>query len=336
MSFYIIIFLILLFLSFRKYNKYVYWGTLLFLSAIAGLRNETIGVDTHSYKSIFTWISNGIIYLIEPGWYFLNDWIASIGLSFNVLLWIASLLTLIPLGIVCLRCSVNPQMSLFFYYGLYGYLNSFNQMRQFVAISFVLLAYSYIFRKKFFLACFLLAVSFHYSSVISLIILYFKRIYLTRSRVIFGVLISFLLGLILTDSMFVLLAGPYAGYLDSDAVYRDNFLYTIMLSILMNLLYIFSFSTLEKECRQNLWTKIFFLAIVLLNLTMQLKLGSRIILYFTYSQIIFYPMYFQHNIIKDKKIVITCILLYTALIFMKILVLGNQSDGSVYPYKTYL
>lgn len=67
-----------------------------------------------------------------------------------------------------------------------------------------------------------------------------------------------------------------------------------------------------------------------------LELGPRIILCFTLCQIIFYPMFFRYNIVKNKKIVILSILLYTSLIFMKILILGNQGDYSVYPYKTIL
>ena len=43
---------------------------------IAGLRSEEIGVDTHTYKNIFGWISDGIIYPIEPAWYLLNRLIA--------------------------------------------------------------------------------------------------------------------------------------------------------------------------------------------------------------------------------------------------------------------
>lgn len=47
-------------------------------------------------------------------------------------------------------------------------------------------------------------------------------------------------------------------------------------------------------------------------------------------------MYFRHNIVKNKRMVVLSILLYTSLVFMKILILGNQGEYSVYPYKTIL
>ena len=336
MSFYIFIFVVLLYFSFRKYNKYIYWGTILLLSLIAGLRSETIGVDTHAYKDIFIWISNEVLYPIEPAWYFLNKLIAWVGGIFNFLLWITSLLTLIPIGVVSLRCSSNPQMSLFFYYGLYAYINSFNGMRQFVAISFVLLAYSYITQKKNFFLYLLIAFIFHYSAIFSFIAILVDKVSLTKRRVIGGIFSSFFVGMFFNDSMFLVLAGPYAGYLESSEGYRDNFLLAAIMAILMSCLYMCTFFTLRREYKQNLWTKMFFVGIIILNITMRLELGARIILYFTLCQIIFYPMYFRHNIVKNKRMVVLSILLYTSLVFMKILILGNQGEYSVYPYKTIL
>lgn len=323
-------------LSFLKYNKYIYWGTIFSLVMIAGLRSEEIGVDTHTYKNIFGWISDGIIYPIEPAWYLLNRLIAWGEGSFNLLLWITSLLTLIPIGVVSLRCSSTPQMSLFFYYGLYAYINSFNGMRQFVAISFVLLAYSYITQKKKFWGYLIVASTFHYSAIFSFTAVLVDKISLTKQRIISGIIFSLFIGVFLNNSIFLVIVGPYAGYLESSEGYRDNFLLAVMMAILMSCLYMCVFFTLRREYKQNLWTKMFFVGIIILNITMRLELGARIILYFTLCQIIFYPMYFRYNIVKNKKIVILSILLYTSLIFMKILILGNQGDYSVYPYKTIL
>lgn len=300
MSFYILLFCILLLLSFLKYNKYIYWGTIFSLVMIAGLRSEEIGVDTHTYKNIFGWISDGIIYPIEPAWYLLNRLIAWGG-SFNLLLLITSLLTLIPIGVVSLRCSSTPQMSLFFYYGLYAYINSFNGMRQFVAISFVLLAYSYITQKKKFWGYLIVASMFHYSAIFSFTAVLVDKISLTKQRIISGIIFSLFIGVFLNNSIFLVIVGPYAGYLESSEGYRDNFLLAAIMAILMNCLYMCVFFTLRREYKQNLWTKMFFVGIIILNITMRLELGARIILYFTLCQIIFYPMFFRYNIVKNKK-----------------------------------
>lgn len=333
MIFYICIWGILLLLSFYKHNKYIFWGSILVLSFIAGGRSELIGVDTHNYKDIYGWIADGISYPIEPGWYFLNKLINELGGNFNLLLWIVSLMTLIPIGIVCVKCSENPQLSLFFYYSLYAYLNSFNVMRQFLAISFVLLAYSYVFQRGKFFVCILLAFIFHYSAVVSVVVILLNNILLTKKRIINGLVATFLLGLFFNNTIFSFLTGSYAGYLETDIGYRDNFQLVVIMCIMMNGLYLFFYFTIMEEYRQNFWTKVFFVAIMVMNLSMQLELGTRILLYFTLSQIIFYPIYFKHNIVRNKMCIIFCVLFYVASVFMKILILGSQNEYSVFPYK---
>lgn len=306
------------------------------LALIAGLRSEEIGIDTHSYKNIFEWISDGVMYPIEPGWYLLNKIILWLGGSYNFLLLVASFLTLIPIGVVGLRSSTNPQMSLFFYYGLYAYLNSFNLTRQLVAVSFALLAYSYVREKKKFWLYIIVASLFHYSAIFSLIVIFVDKISITKQWIIIGITSSFFIGIILNDSLFYLLVGPYAGYLESSVGYRDNFSLAAFMAFLMSSLYVCLYFTLKNECKQNLWTKMFFIGVLILNLSMQLELGTRIILYFTLCQIIFYPMYFCCNYYKNKRVVVFSIILYTLLIFLKILILGNQNDYSIYPYKSVL
>lgn len=260
MSFYILLFCILLLLSFLKYNKYIYWGTIFSLVMIAGLRSEEIGVDTHTYKNIFGWISDGIIYPIEPAWYLLNRLIA--WGSFNLLLLITSLLTLIPIGVVSLRCSSTPQMSLFFYYGLYAYINSFNGMRQFVAISFVLLAYSYITQKKKFWGYLIVASMFHYSAIFSFTAVLVDKISLTKQRIISGIIFSLFIGVFLNNSIFLVIVGPYAGYLESSEGYRDNFLLAAIMAILMNCLYMCVFLLYEENINRIYGQKCFLLVLL--------------------------------------------------------------------------
>lgn len=336
MGLYIFIFFALLILSFQKYNKYVYGGTLLILFLMAGLRDDIIGNDTHSYKDIYRWISDGILYSIEPSWYFLNQLVALFNGHFTVILFVASLLTLMPICIIGFRSGYNPQMILFFYYALYAYLNSFNLMRQLLAVSLVLLAYSYIQNKKKYFLWTLLAVSFHFSAIISLLALPIEKKYLNKQYILKALFLSFILGCLLNDTVFSVVTGPYARYLDGNFGYRENFISSLLMAIFMNLLFLFSFSTIKDSFKQTIWTKVFFVGILVMNATLQLKLGTRLILYLTMSQVVFYTIYIYNNKFKNKRTAVLIVLLYVLIIFLKILILGNQSEYSVYPYKSIL
>lgn len=332
MILYVIIGFILFLLSTKKTKKYTFFGSIFFLTVLAGLRKDNIGYDTHVYKDIFLWIKDGIDYPIEPGWYVLNKLVILCGGGFNLLLWITSLLTLFPIGFAIIRSSPNPQLSLFFYYALYAYLNSFNGMRQFIAISFVLFAYSCLPSIKRFVLFILFAVSFHISAVFAFLVLLYKVFEMKNTVVALGLIFSFFCGLILNNNIIELFAGPYAQYLDSDFGYRENLLSTIILLIVMNILFCWCFYTSKKEFKQTIWTKIFFIAIILLNVTMQLQLGTRIVLYFTLIQIVYFPNYYKNTIVKNKFIIQTLITMYVTLVFFKILILGNLDEYSVYPY----
>lgn len=334
MLLYIIIWFLLLFAS-RYPQKKILFICLFLLTLLAGLRGNTIGFDTHIYNNIFIWIAEGVNYPIEPTWYYLNKLVGLVGGDFNLFLWIVSFLTLFFLGFAFIRCSPNPVFSLFLYYSLYAYLNSYNGMRQFLAISLVIVGYTYLPRVKIFILYVLLAMSFHASAIVSLGALLYKILVMKRSLVILGIMFSFLLGLVLNDNLFILLTGPYAQYLETGFSYRENLTTAVLLVIFMNVLFCWCFFTSTKVFKQSIWTKIFFLAIVLINVTMQLQLGARVILYFTLIQILYFPNYFNNNIVKNKSLLKGLIIIYVAIIFMKILILGNQNDYSVYPYKFF-
>lgn len=334
MLLYIVIWFLLLLAS-KYYQKRILFICLFALTLLAGLRGNTIGFDTHIYNNIFLWIEEGANYPIEPGWYYLNKLVGLLGGNFNFFLWVVSFLTLFPLGVAFVRCSPNPLFSLFLYYSLYAYLNSYNGMRQFLAISFVIVGYTYLPNIKKFIICILVATSFHFSAIFSLGALFYKILVMKRSLVIVSLLVSFLLGLVLNDDLFALLAGPYAQYLESDFGYRENLTSAVVLVIFMDILFCWCFFTSTDNFKQSIWTKIFFFAIILINITLQLQLGARVILYFTLVQVLYFPNYFNHNIVKNKLMLKSIIIAYVAIVFMKILILGNLGEYSVYPYKFF-
>jgi len=270
----------------------------------------------------------------------LNKLVSSLGLGYNWLLWLVSILTLVPITRIALRDSSNPHLSLFVYYSMYAYLNSFNGMRQFLAISIVLWAFSTLNRGKIvkFIAIVLLAMTIHVSAAVAFLAIAIRKIKLNDAVVWLCVAGSWLAGLVIVnDSMLAPFVGKYANYLDQ---IRDNTATAATLAALVSGLFIFIYSSSPKEFKNNYWLKLFFAAIILSNVTIQLVQGARIIIYFTVAQIILYPLHIASKK-SEKDFTTLVIIVYLFAIFMKILVLGNAADAAtmemrgVYPYRPF-
>lgn len=337
---YIVLYIILLLSSFsKKYNILLLWLNIIILSSIAGLRDITIGIDTVNYYDIYTTINSGISSYIEPGWQLLNKLAYYLG-GFNLLLWIVALLTLIPIGIISQKLSPNPSLSLFIYYCLYAYLNSFNIMRQIFATSIVFMAYyAYYNRQRLKTLCYLaLGMSVHMTSILGIAVFFIKFINITKKKVLLYCSLSLLVGIIINNNILSFILGPYADYLNSNSDgYRENPLSSFILALVVNLIFYLIIATSKKEIRDSQWYKLYFIGILMMNASFQLELGTRAILFFTLLQFIVYPLYFRNNIIKNKIIVFSIILLYITAIFLKILILGNNigEEGSIIPYKVF-
>ena len=149
MGLYIAIWIALLVLATaRREHRLLLWTVVVGMSLLAGLRDLSIGVDTRPYHEAFTIAQDGRMPPMEPGWGLLNIAVARLGGNFNLLLWIVSITTLGLVTRVATKDSPNPRFSLFIYYSMYAYLNSFNGMRQFLAISIVLWGFHLLYRNK--------------------------------------------------------------------------------------------------------------------------------------------------------------------------------------------
>lgn len=333
----IFIWVLLLSFSFlKRTNKPLLWACAIILSLLAGMRGLTMGRDTELYFDIFNIIADGVwpTYL-EPSWILLNKLISSIGLEYNWFLWLVSILTLYPVIRMALKESSNPHLSLFIYYSMYAYLNSYNGMRQFLAISIVLWAFCLLYRGKItkFIAVVLLASTVHYSSLVALLALLFRKVKLNDWLVWLCVVGSWLAGqTIVNDAMLAPFVGKYVCYLDE---LRDNIIIATILSALMSGLFIIIYYTSINEFRNNYWLKLFFISIVLSNLTIEMVQGARIIIFFTITQLIMYPLYFSYKK-KEAGFMMFFIIVYMFVLFMKILLLGNHGEYSVFPYHFWI
>ena len=140
------------------------------LSLIEGLRAFHVGTDTSAYVRMF---ESQAFANYEIGYKWISIVIHSISTNASVYLLILAALTNGLIIWSIWKMSNNPNVSLFAYISLYYYFNSFNAVRQYIAVGFVLVAFVTLREKKYIKSgiAYLLAVSFHNTAVVGLLLI---------------------------------------------------------------------------------------------------------------------------------------------------------------------
>lgn len=339
MIFYFSIFFGLLLLSNIKRQDVLFYILIILGIIMYAIRAENMGVDTAMYIKIYE--SQKYLSLtdhIEPLYGYLNKLLFYYKAPIWMLQGCCGALTLIPLAIVFKKVSVNPILSLFFYFALFGFLYSFNAVRQMIAISFVLLAYTYYPNKFKTILFIIIAMGFHTSAIIASAIFITPYVKTNRSSTIWLLSISFVIGFFVNNTLLLLILGRYSVYITSKALsasfgFRDNVGYAAIMALALNIIYFILDLSATKDIKREKWFKLFLFMIILDNLTFRLVLGARIIIYFTMVQTLLYPMVFKENNERQPIILKTLVFLYVLVYFIKLL--GNQTEYYV-PYQTLL
>src|SRR5699024_1308917 len=98
-------------------------------------RGLNVGTDTIHYFEIYNTIARGGKTFTEISWKYLNVLVANVFDDFRYVLILSSLLILGPIFYMVKKISTNPLLSIFIYFTIYLYLQSFNIIRQLIAVS---------------------------------------------------------------------------------------------------------------------------------------------------------------------------------------------------------
>ena len=188
----------------------------------AAFRAPTVGGDLEFYIPHFNEICqiNRIDQLLdlrasnfEPGYTFLCWLISRVSKTSMAFLAITGFLSLIGPFYLCKRYSPWPIFSLLVYILLGFYTNTFNNVRQSIAISFFFFSIPHIFKKKpiRFILFILLSASFHFSAIIALIAYPLSKIKLTNKLLLFGFIGGYLTS-VLFGTTIIHLIEPFLKY----------------------------------------------------------------------------------------------------------------------------
>lgn len=336
MILFVFLFFLLLVISYNKCSKISLVLILLIFSVLIGFRGTEVGADTITYMQIYDFLGErGYEGYPEIGYAFFNLLFYKLGFNFHFFQWGMSLIMLGFIGKVILVYSPNRGFSLFILYALFFVFYAMNVFRQMFAVSIVIFAYHLLYRgfKIKFIVCVLLATLFHSISLLALGALWLPRLRVTNKIFYSGIIFSLLLGcFVLSDSLFVRIAGPYASYLlENENGFRSDVrvMQAVLLAVFWSSLCVFIYSFIEKVYRDNYWFKIYFVAVILNNLLLRLELGLRVVFYFSIVQIILFSIFIVHNRLAPPWSAHLIVTLYLAIFFF--LFLSNGSAG-ILPY----
>jgi len=312
----------------HQWQKPFLYLSFVVLFILSAFRGAMVGTDTPSYERIFNTIELGGTVSQEIGWQLLNKLIVYFDGDFQHLLMVSTLLIIIPVFYVAKRYSLNPMLSIFLFFVLYIYLQSFNITRQSVAISVVFLSYIFLIERRHIWFCLLvvLAATFHTTALICLPLVFINRIPDRAAVHLFIVFVSFVIGIVFSGYFI----GQVADLLGYDR-YLDNFesnttigLYLLML----NGFFVFVLFTAKE--RGEIF-KLFFIYILLANLTAKAPYGYRLIFYFSIVQLLFLPYFISNNRLKSRSLAFFLVVIYSYTIFLR-----SSGSGGIVPYDNLL
>lgn len=309
-------------------GKFLKISSFLLLLILMSFRELNVGTDTINYFGYFEYVKGGGILWTEPLWQIVNK-IAVLFDNYYYVLFISSLLVLVPIFIVFNRVNINFKLGIVVFILLYYYFQGFNIMRQSISVSILLLSYYYLSKNnlKLFLLWVLIACSFHKTAFLGATAILLLSSKFERNVYVYQV-ISIIIGIVLSSyllSFFIMLYPNYAVF----SLKEDR------LSVLINIVLLNSFLVYFRAiCQKSFWLNIFSLYVISYNLFCLFPYSDRLNMVLGISQVVFFPIALKT--LKDKKywlltlmLILTYSSLYFALNFMK-------NAANIFPYNNIL
>lgn len=339
MEIYIVLYLVTFFFSLKGIGKSGFLFMILIMALILGFRDDQIGEDTHTYVDYYNSFRLNIISgYMEKGWNLIAAICKIFQLSAFGFNFVVAILTLIPYYKIAIRYN-DKRMNgyvLFFLYSLGFYLLMFNGMRQFLAMSFLLIGFDKLQNghRLQFIVITVLASFIHLISLCVIPLFFISSIHFTTIRVFLFFLLTYIIGLAAGEALAYTFAGKFAHHIEESGI-RSDMLFSLTVGLLTNLLFIWLYIT-NKCLKNNGWVRLSLVSVVVLNLMSNLVIGSRLVYIFSICTIFALSLYLRYT----KKIVVRFVIyLYALITFARYMfpeILRYGTDGGLIPYSMNL
>lgn len=321
-----------------KINKILYCGFAIMLFVLSGFRALNVGYDTEGHLEIFSRVATGAIAFSdfkEPGYSLLSYVIATLG-DFHLFLIIYSILSLAILSRVVKEFSINPFISIFIYFSFYFLENNMAKLRTSMAVTFLLLAFLYLYKKKkkIYYVVVMIAGSFHNFAFAYILLPLINKISINRKRMLVGIVLAVIIGQsglpefiyrdVLVNSSIVSRLNITAlnnlvRYSDMHYTVREGGGYFGYLYVLINsFLVVYFFNKLRSEKSKKaifLATLYYWGTIIFFTLFNLALINSRITMALLMTQTLLAPYLF--NCVKDKYLRILFTVIYLLGVFIR-------------------
>lgn len=167
---------------FKLYKVICLTAMILTLSIFYAVRGLSVGTDTKAYNHIFNYLADNFdssLFHYEIGFTLLSSIIYAMSPSFTLFMFVVGVIMFSCIIFANYKLSKNPVLSniLFITFGFY--MQSFNIIRQYLAISFILIGLYFLIKKNnnwLFLLFVLIASLFHKTAVVAGVILILKYV----------------------------------------------------------------------------------------------------------------------------------------------------------------
>lgn len=326
-------------------SKIMMLMVVLILSLTAGFRDSTVGIDTEAYIRIIQSTSpfySGELYYkyVDIGFQILVKLLLQLLSDPHYVLFCVSLITnaLIISTIWQLKDKISFSISIFIYITFF-YFETFNILRQWLAIAIIFFAFRYLIRSKyvFFTTFVLIASTIHLSAIIAMVFIPIHVLVEKKSNIkikIIGILITLAMTIAFIIFGYEILIGKYIHYLSNIGFYNGNlgllFLVRLALLVFAVFLYLKRDFTFNDIVFQKLIISISVFGLFISVFSYMYLYAGRIATYATSFQILLYSMMNKTKslslIIKFIIIPLGLYLFYTGLV--------HSTHGQM-PYKVF-
>lgn len=311
------------------------------LIAFSGLRYQ-VGTDYPTYELVFNsmdpgdWARGISDSTQEIGYTLLMLVIKMFSDDSKALFWVAAVLTVLPIYHGIKRLSADPGFAVALFVA-FEYTSSFNAMRQYISISLVFLAWTYLGKKNVvFWVLSAIALTFHMTAILAIIVMVMVRNWRPSLRTTLFFLAAALAtaAMVRTTPFFAslldVLNPRYGKYLDSGQAGLGSYLAILAYVALLVLVVFVDGRNVPMNRLESQLTVLLVAGVALMVVGTQALVLSRLAGYFTIFAILLVP----NRVAKmQERVVVTPLVLLGAAVYFA---LGIQNYGDVIPYKTYL
>ncbi|MGE4260519.1 EpsG family protein [Shewanella sp.] len=329
-------FVITLLFSVRFKHSYFYYCSALLLAIFASVR-EFVGVDYKEYSELFPLVASGANTQFEIANNFLITVFYNLS-GINAVFAFYSIATILIIAYSLTKISPSKELSLFIFVFLtLFYLATFNHIRQWLAISIIMLGYGYLLeeRNKSFFICILVAPFFHLSviflSLFSLLLRYRLKEKLIQLITIGGCIFGMF-------GFKVLEYTKYKVYLHE----FGTFYFTYFVLFVFSLLQYFLFKKLKNKIHPFHYYIVNSLLLLFLSISLMVLYvgpptldGMRLMETIFWIELVSIP-YLIHLFERKSKILVTLVFM-SFLVFYNITIMTSKGhDYKLLPFKSFI